>query len=744
MSAPHTPYAYAASSLPDVRGMPPRSMPPVLQDPLAIYKAFQDTATTERGGKNENVHEDDVYAYPTESTGAAQDLYGAGGEQANACVIPYHVAARFANRSNGAPLATILEQGSYSTLNSQKASPGRASHKVLRNFEETTLDWTRMNVPLAENTMPAKDMHAVLLDRGRSHALPRTTTPMALMSNLQQSPGSQTSDRDHDADTTKPKSLPCRVGENLLADSCARAYPSLTHAPIFDPPAGGPRTCDNSPPHLQDHGRLKRELFPLSCKALNATQTSHSTSLSSETRPSNRTVSLTKLKPAVSVSSHALLHKLSLPSLEPASSFESVPHLLPPAARSREQPGSVRIVPPEPRDVAGATVTTEVLTHSSRQNDTASAHKTYDGVYTLCFKLERQASCSESPKKSKQATAPGTNHRLITSSALTSLLPVATASGIMHANYHTPKISFYSPSGSLIQPEGSSSPGITISAAGSPASIASRYKSPDRSTINRLQASACLPPSRPTLVPMTTPPVTTAPLPEHLRHHHNYKRHERPEIGSCESLIEPTQPVRGCGGIVRTSSLALHRGLRQPPSYKKSKADIQHKQRQSTRSIVRDLGSDVRFYKSRYIALVAQSCNSSRNKSRKKCIRTTLHKRKDASNEAHGPIFPPQQGPQSTQQRDSKSEIAILGPLAGHALRVCFCQPYDGAGKSTRVADASGMGRGASGMHDVRYNKETDLHTEDEGIARVVSLVRQNKQSAGGSRAVSLGSHVNC
>jgi hypothetical protein len=353
-----------------------------------------------------------------------------------------------------------------------------------------------------------------------------------------------------------------------------------------------------------------------------------------------------------------------------------------------------------------------------------------------------QASCSESPNGSKQATAPGSNHRLITSSALTSLLPVATASGIVHANYNTPKISFYSPSGNLIQPEGSSSPAFTTPATGSPATISSGYNSPDRSTFNRPQPSACLPPSRPTLVPMTTPPVTTAPLPEHLRHHHNYRRPERSQIGSCESLIESTQPVRGCGGVVRTPDLGLHRGLRQPPSHKKNKADMQHKQRQSTRSKIRDFASDARFYKSRYIALAAQACESSQNKSNKKRSRTMLRKRQMASDKVHACVYPPPQGPRSTQKRDDKPEKAILGPLTGHALRICFCQPYDDAGKSTRVADASCMRRGASGIYGTHNDKETDSCIEDEGIARLVSPRRQDKQTARRSRTVTSESRV--
>jgi len=327
--------------------------------------------------------------------------------------------------------------------------------------------------------------------------------------------------------------------------------------------------------------------------------------------------------------------------------------------------------------------------------------------------LERQASLSESPG-SKPAAATENTRRSITSSALTSLLPIATASGIVQPNYNTPKISFYSPSGRLIQSEGSSSPETSaLQYRGSPTVKTSNYNRTNRLTAqNTLTATACLPPARPTLLPMTTPPISSAPLPVHLRHHHNYRHPERSQIESCESLLEQTPAVKGCGGIVRTSSFTLRSGTRHSP-HKNNKPSPQHKRHRSTKSIVHELKGDVSFYKSRYIALAAQSCGPT-PKSKKTCKK--LHKRHTVTNEktAKRNASKPQdlykhaatsgQSSQTTQHVDN----SILGPLAGHALRICFCQPYDGAGKPTH-ADASCTTQHSDTTQDT-VRREADQH----------------------------------
>jgi hypothetical protein len=335
---------------------------------------------------------------------------------------------------------------------------------------------------------------------------------------------------------------------------------------------------------------------------------------------------------------------------------------------------------------------------------------------------------SESPV-SKDGTPTEPTRRSITSSALSSLLPVAAASGVVRANYGTPKISFYSPSGNLIQPEGSSSPENDTSRTRLPGSATVYYNGlHDTSTSKSLPVTACLPPARPTLVPLTTLPTNTAPMPAHLKHHHNYRHPEQSQIGSfSKSVIEPAPSVQGCGGIIRSDSLTLRSRTRDSP-HRTNKSSSQHR---STRSLVHDLRSDASFYTARYIALAARSCTSSIKTKRAVGNRNTLHRRQvpaSARPHHHATRAATAEQKDWAPNRDTKTEKSVMGPLAGHALRICFCQPYDGAGKPTRMK-ATLCRRQHKGTH----KKESDLRGEDKGIARPVS--RPTHQNLGARRS---------
>lgn len=327
--------------------------------------------------------------------------------------------------------------------------------------------------------------------------------------------------------------------------------------------------------------------------------------------------------------------------------------------------------------------------------------------------LERQASFSESPD-SIYATPMNHTRRSITSSALTSLLPIAAASGVVRANYNTPKISFYSPSGNLIQPEGSSSPEFSKSASSSPTRPPLYHNETKRSSAHKtLSATACSPPARPTLVPLTTLPAITAPLPSHLMHHHNYRHKERSQIDPCESVIESAPPVKGCGGVVRPRSSPPHTGITHP-SHKTTTPRSQHRCR-STRSLIHDLRSDASFYKSRYIALACSPAPRRRDN------RKTLHKRPVTKGPASAlrPKLNSTRAVATEQKRRAapihKHEKIVLGPRAGHVLRICFCQPYDGAGTSSMFAG---------------HKKKEDLHVELEGVARPVDHTTERRSKA--------------
>jgi hypothetical protein len=330
--------------------------------------------------------------------------------------------------------------------------------------------------------------------------------------------------------------------------------------------------------------------------------------------------------------------------------------------------------------------------------------------------LERQASVSESPV-SKHRTPTEPTCRSITSSALTSLLPVAAASGIVRANYNTPKISFYSPSGNLIQPEGSSSSEYSTSGTDLPGRTTLYYNNSQKTSARKtLSSTACLPPARPTLVPLTTLPTNTAPMPAHLKHHHNYRHRERSQMGSCyESFIEPAPSEQGCGGAIRSDSLTLRSRTRNSP-HKANKSSSQHK---SIRALVQDLKSDASFYKSRYIALAALSCSPSKNSRKTVGKRNTLHKRQvpaSARPQHYSTRAATAEQKDRASNRDTKTEKSVLGPLAGHALRICFCQPYDGAGERTRPTATT-----CTRQHTGTHKKEKDHQIKEEDIARPVS-----------------------
>jgi hypothetical protein len=355
--------------------------------------------------------------------------------------------------------------------------------------------------------------------------------------------------------------------------------------------------------------------------------------------------------------------------------------------------------------------------------------------------LERQASISESPD-SKPVTDTEAARRSITSSALTSLLPIAAASGIVRPNYNTPKISFYSPSGSLIQPEGSSSPETSAWEYGSAPTAPTLYPAqPRRSPLHQtLPATACLPPARPTLVPMTTPPTSTAPLPPHLQHHHNYRRPERSQISSREWLIDPTPTAKGCGGVVRSHSVTPRSHTRQS-HHKKIEVSSRHHRRRSTRSIFHDLKSDANFYKSRYIASAIQSCSTS-GTSKKHTKRT--NRRHTAGVKArpstHAHAYPGASKPCSkraakpvtkTHTTHKTKDTREKGSLAGHALRICFCQPYDGAGKRTpKVGSCTSKDHAMhAGLEKVR-DRRGEGEGDNEPATRVVGSAKHQQQGA--------------
>jgi hypothetical protein len=388
-------------SLADAIGIAAQPTQPVLQDAFSYYKAFLNTDGPTSGNTNELAQDDDGYTCHTGII-EARDMDSCGGQQVRARGFPYHLVVRFSNRSTGAPLATIMEQGSYSTLNSRGSllslgrfpslraaeghSPGRTSHRISRSLDENTLQRIQedaLQKPIESSTL---EMHAATSQKyARSHPITAIDTPIKLMPELPRSPRSQISDADHDVKIKRPNGFLRGVLQNVRAVSRTRSRSSSSTR--FEAREDRPQMCDSSTPcTLPDHHyHATLENYPEDCRSPNPARNSSSTAMSissSDAQARNRKISLTNLQPPASTSSLPPL-QVSSPSLhEQISSFGSVPGLLSPlvARSSREQPTSVHLVTPEPRDVAQRDAITKASTLSNRHNDSTSVQLAFDGV----------------------------------------------------------------------------------------------------------------------------------------------------------------------------------------------------------------------------------------------------------------------------------------------------------------------------------------------------------------------------
>ncbi|KAF1936143.1 hypothetical protein EJ02DRAFT_101262 [Clathrospora elynae] len=797
-----------------------QSMHAASQDPFAYYRAFVDTSISQGRGTYDYGRDYDGYTRHTDAIGA-EDVQDMGNQQhTRARAVPYNLAVRLANRSNGAPLATIVEQGSYSTLNShgsllsvgrfpslrvvENTSPGRTSHGASRSLDEITLHRIQEDAQQEHRLDAASGAQEKpsYKDYGKSYPVNNKTPPtVSTPTQIPQVLEPQFGDTDWDTNNRTVKGFFRGVLQNVRAASRTRSRSSSTHASAVEHWGDRPETSDSSSPQSQlqasetsqpSNDRLDTPCcVPTSSLSTNSTPDPDSQARNPKNWSANSEPSARAYLPLLD----AFPGKV-----EPKTESGTVPRLLPPsvATRTREKAPSVRLVDPEPRDEAQDGCTAGGLTLAIESRNSTSAGHAFYGVSvppginassiiehdrareasrnaSFCStmstsysgtvlgidldlqhdfphpvrrsrsptpvapvwftpqmaELERQACVSESPEEPKQDAVAEPQCHSITSSALSSLLPIAAASGIIRPNYNTPKISFFSPSGNLIQPEGSLTPGTTSASdfSGSPTTTTSYYNTTTRSTYSAFP-STCLPPARPSLRPMTTPPTSSAPLPAHLRHHHNYRHVEKSQIDSTvdstESFIVPAPAIKGCDGVVRSGSFTFRSILR--PFHDKTEESPERKHHRSARAFASDVKYEARFHKARLITAAVTSCTTA-GKGKK------IRKRRAESKRAAAHAYTVTGTPVS--KKSNGKDVGLLGPLTGHALRICFCQPYDGAGKQT--ADTLCMSRPAGTSTPKRQShvKEVDADTVLPN-ARVVSgnyrnegNVRKRKQGAG-------------
>ena len=784
-------------------------------DPFAHHDTTRDTGSSqfqpqpqaEGSGRHDVVPQDD-HGYTCRDlscTDMVEDVGNQQQQQTRGRAVPYNLAVRLANRSNSAPLATIVEQGSYSTLNSRGSLLTLGRLPLLREVEKTSPSGTSLEL------IPDADEHAPLqriaedaqqdqvlgptqrtpkepLRKGYGNSLPvnePATPSVPTVPQRSQFVAYDTGESEYDANAKAVKTFFRRVLHNLQTVSRTRSRSSSTHDASIPEHRQQRQETGKAIPYSHLQASETSLLAHDRCADHARCEKPHVLSKSSSSAMGTHGFDHQNKHGDASVAHHVPALPLELPllhirpyALEPNTASVAMPQLLPPPAvtRPRERSPSVRLVHPEPRDEAQNSHSTRNMfyaisalgnaTHLLAENDCATEASrnasfctmstSYSGtvvgvdvdlqhdfpypvrrsrsttpIAPLWFtpqmaELERQASASESPE-STQAIETLPPRRSITSSALTTLLPIAAASGIVRLNYDTPKISFFSPSGSLIQPEDSSTPGTTcaLEFSGSPTTT-SYYNNPNTAaTYTVFPPRMCLPPPRPSLRPMTTPPTSSAPLPPHLRYHHNYRRPEQSQIdstvGSTESFIVPAPAVKGCDGMMRSESIALYSKARY--SYEKTRLRQQYRTCRSVASFAEDLKHEARIYKARVIAAIIESCTTT-GKGRVLRKRVVADRRVAATAYVSMPrenmSVTESAGNDSTRKQSvpGKRDIGLLGPLAGHALRVCFCQPFDDAGKPTQPVASESLCMSSHTISTHDDSKKEKPHT----IAREVEI----------------------
>ncbi|KAF2001981.1 hypothetical protein P154DRAFT_533562 [Amniculicola lignicola CBS 123094] len=248
----------------------------------------------------------------------------------------------------------------------------------------------------------------------------------------------------------------------------------------------------------------------------------------------------------------------------------------------------------------------------------------------------------------------------ITSSALPILLPLAAASGIGHTNHASPRLSFVSPSGKLIQAE-SSSPPISSPTSTIPYPYPHPYP-----FHNQLWPEPLI---RPVLLPAMTPPSPTALLPGHLRpqrpqqqgYHHHSHTHIAPRI-----TVTGGDEVKGCDGVIRTRSLQPRSGVRHTRESASSTPSRSH------------TSAKPGYFRSRFHSAGLR-------------IGTQRHPKGGAGNgTGGGSKWYSYAGRRSSKLSWNRSpsmggrggaKASGFGTAAALGLRICFCQPWDGVGE---------------------------------------------------------------
>jgi hypothetical protein len=369
------------------------------QDPSAYYEPSHGPTMSSSSSTHKLAQNDDGYTRPTETIGIHGDQGLDHLQHAKMRPVPYHAAVRLANRSNeAAPLATIIEQGSYSTLNSRSSllsvgrfpsistaenvSPTCASHRVSQHLYDSALQRIQGNVFRERDPLAGTAAHPKPQFYGSAHPMYNTTTPIKARSLIYPYlPSSQISETDYDADGRPVRQCFRSVLHNVRAASRTRSRSSS--APFVDAQEDRLGSTESSrlnqlPPCGNLNQRTHDDHYQIS-----PLQTSSSSAASTPTAGLQARSSKTSVT-CHHISAHATpsLVDSSLTILDQESNLGFISHLSPPLAATRplEPPPSVRLVPPESRNVACNAATAGPLTFSNHTDGSASARYTFYGV----------------------------------------------------------------------------------------------------------------------------------------------------------------------------------------------------------------------------------------------------------------------------------------------------------------------------------------------------------------------------
>lgn len=717
------------------------------QDPFAYYTAFLNTESSSSNASLNGADQHGDGGTWCQPRAEAQSTVPVGyveQQQNKPRTVPGSVADRLANRSNGAPLATIVEQGSVSTLNShgsllsagrfpsiravENASPVQTSHRHSRSLDDIALN--RIQEEDQDRHTFCNDAKLNIQPKegrgGKSksyHAKSITAGSVSL--DDQRSPIPQLPELSPDMDPKGLKGLLRGVWSKVRSNTRSRSLSSSNaDVPELD------QWCDVSSsaqtdrkatmnPDSQGSPFTSASTMLLRPQATNGSSPQVTSKHSADGSASQSHVDSTIFKP------ETVPVEIPLPPIPNLSCRQLGKEALPSACS----------VPLQPRDAGLDHIRHTATTVLSRSRDELVTRYTPDGAFAqpndggslddFARNASRNASFCSTMSTSYSGTVLGIDldvqheflyttrrsvtpvwfsptepvkthnpskralplegakplrPRSMTSCALTSLLPIAAAEGIVQQNLTTPQLTFYSPSGNLIQAQSASSTPTPTSSSrsrslsdsyfsGAPTTTTSYYNSASlTSAQSALCAAVTNPGTRPALVPLTITPQSIAPLPQHLRHHHNYHRVDKSRIGSmCDSeIMLPSQVVTisdsqvpGCGGVVRPPNPNPHSGIPQSPPKRSMIGRSMYclRLKEANR-----LAIDTSFLLRQNSSCKWRGCHIPAQNFRKKG--KTLQKRRVP----HMVTVP---------------EKDVIGPAAGHALRVCFCQPYDGVGRQT-------------------------------------------------------------